>query len=372
MPAPDIDYSRNIHKYSKLVARNKWLVKHLPSWWPGVKNKPVIISEGDSWFDYPAKSLTDVLGVLLRYTIGLQNFGMDSNTNVIDVVSRDKNLDALFLRLERSGDHAQELSAKQPDKKNGVWEDKFPSNTLYSALQNRTVAKHVDAILLSAGGNDIVHAVRHGVINDYSQDWQDSHDKELLDLATQAVAEHYLQALLYRDEFAPQAKVLCHSYAYAVQVNRGTTTEFDFSDASKLIEVLLKFLKLQWIKSPLKAIGINVDDLGKHTIQGDSNLHETFDEKGWPKNPEHPKGEGVHPERALFIKSMLDSLYDAVNLLPTLYKAKTGKPLYGFEYMDVRNEVQEPKYWSDFIHLNVAGYKVVGKKFVDKIINMLN
>ena len=371
MPSPDIDYSRNINKFSKLVVRNKWQVKVLPKWWPCVKNKPVIISEGDSWFDYPAKSLTDVLGVLLKYTIGLQNFGMDSNTNVIDVVSRNKKLDALFLRLERSGDYADELAAKQPDKKHGVWEDKFPSQTLYSALQNKTVAKHVDAILLSAGGNDLVDAVRHGVIEDYPQDWVGSHDKDKLDSAAQNVAEYYLQALLYRDEFAPNAKVLCHSYSYAVQVNRGTTTEFDFSDAGKLIGALIKFLKLEWIKKPLKTIGINLDDLGEYTIQSKSNLHETFDEKGWPKNPEHPKGEGVHPERALFIKSMLDSLYDAIQLLPSLYQEKTGKALYGFEHIDVRNEVQDPKYWSDFIHLNVAGYKVVGAKFVDKIISML-
>ena len=371
MPSPDIDYSRNIKAFSKLVARNKWQQRVLPKWWPCVKNKPVIISEGDSWFDYPAKSLTDVLGVLLKYSIGLQNFGMDSNTNVIDVVSRNKKLDGLFLRLERSGDYADELAAKEADKKHGVWEDKFPSQTLYSALQNKTVAKHVDAILLSAGGNDIVHAVRHGVIAEYQQDWQASHDKDKLVTAAQQVAAYYLQALLYRDQFAPKAKVLCHSYAYPVQVSRGTTTEFDFSDAGELIAALLSLLKLQWIKAPLKIMGIELDDLGEYTIQNESSLHTTFDEMGWPKNPEHPQGEGVHPERALFMKSMLDTLHDAMQALPRLYQEKTAKALYGFEYIDVRSEVQDPKYWSDFIHLNVAGYKIVGGKFVDKIIHML-
>ncbi len=371
MPAPDIDYSRNINKFSKLVVRNKWQVKVLPKWWPCVKDKPIIISEGDSWFDYPAKSLTDVVGVLLKYTVGLQNFGMDSNTNVIDVVSRDKKLDALFLRLERSGDHATELAAKEPDQKNGVWEDKFPSQTLYSALQNKTVAKYVDAILLSAGGNDLVDAVRHGIILDYQQTWLDSHHKDQLEEAAQKVADYYLQALLCRDEFAPNTPVLCHSYAYAVQVSRGTTTQFDFSDAGKLIGALIKFLKLQWIQAPLKAIGINLDDLGEYTIQSDSNLHETFDKKGWPKNPEHAQGEGVHPERALFIKSMLDTLYEAMQRLPSAYQEKTGNKLVAFEYLDVREEVQDPKYWADFIHLNVDGYKLVGGKFVDKIMSML-
>ena len=367
MPSADIDYSRDIQKYSNLVARNKWQNKYLPSWWPGVKKKPIIISEGDSWFDFPLKSLTDVLGVLLRYTTGLKNFGMDSKTNIIDYVSCDDKLDGLFLRLERSGDTAPEMSAKKPNKKGGVGEDKFPSHTLYEALQERTIAKHLDCILLSAGGNDLVEAARKGVIMDYQTSCEDSYEKEQLKCAAEDIVEHFLEAILYRDQFAPKAQIVCHSYAYPIHLSRGTTTEFDLKDAGILIEYLLKFLNLQWIKKPLAAIGIDVSDLGTHTIVSAARLHETFDEKGWPKN----EGISVHPERQVFIKKMINALYDEMQALPTRYQQKTSKPLTQYEYLDIREMCQDPKYWADFIHLNNKGYKEVGKVFIEKIKDIL-
>ena len=370
MPNPDIDYARNIEKFEKLVVRNRFQVKYFEKW-PTVKRKPIVISEGDSWFDFPVKSLTDVIGVLLRYTIGLKNFGMDSKTNVIDFLSRDKKLDGIFLRLERSGDHASELAAKQADKRCGVWEDKFPSHTLYSALQNTSIQKHLDAIVLSAGGNDMVDAVRHGVIQTYTGDWQTSYDKDLLAMAAQEVVQYYLQAILYRDEFAPQAQIVTHSYAYAVQLHTGTTTEFDFAEAGKLIKELLKLLKVDMILAPLKAIGIDLTDMGDYKIVSKARLHETFDELGWPANPvdeDDPKsGKGVSPERAHFIKTMLDVLLNEMQNLPNLYQAQTGQALERFHYLDVRNEVQDAKYWADFIHLNGDGYKIIAKAFSKKL-----
>jgi lysophospholipase L1-like esterase len=370
MPNPDIDYARNIKKFEKLVVRNRFQVKYFKKW-PGVKRKPIVISEGDSWFDFPVKSLTDVLGVLLRYTIGLKNFGMDSKTNVIDFLSRDKKLDGIFLRLERSGDHASELAAKEADKRCGVWEDKFPSHTLYSALQNPSIQQHLGAIVLSAGGNDMVNAVRHGAIQSYTGDWQTSYDKDLLTMAAQEVVQYYLQAILYRDEFAPQAQIVTHSYAYPVQLHSGTTTEFDFAEAGKLIKELLKLLKVDMILAPLKAIGIDLTDMGDYKIVSKARLHETFDEQGWPANPvdeDDPKsGKGVSLERAGFIKAMLDALLNEMQNLPNLYQAQTGKVLEGFHYLDLRNEVQDAKYWADFIHLNGDGYKIIAKAFSKKL-----
>ncbi len=371
MPSPDIDYTRSIKKYSKLVARNKWQLKYLPSWWPGVKEKPIIISEGDSWFDYPVKSLTDVLGVVLRRAVGIQGFGMDQKTNVIDWLSRDRKLDGIFLRLERSGDHAQELAAKQPDKKYGVWENKFPSQTLYTALQNKYVRRHLDCIVLSAGGNDMVDAVRHGVIQDYQGSCENSYDKDILKSAAIEIVDYFLQAFLYRDEFTPNAKVLCHSYAYAIQVHRGTQVTINPDDIFWFTKKIRTFMDLKWVKKSLESIGLEISDDGEYVKTSESNLHETFDKKGWPANPVHEHQEGTDPERAKFIKAMLDALYDEMQNLPAIYKAQTGKELTGFEYLDIREEVQEPKYWSDFIHLNGDGYKIVGKKFADKIMHML-
>lgn len=375
MPNPDIDYTRCYKKFEKLVVRNRWQVKYFSAW-PGVKRKPVIISEGDSWFDFPVKSLTDVLGVLLRYSIGLKNFGMDSKTNIIDFLCRDKDLDGIFLRLERSGDHSRELSSKVPDRSNGIWEDKYPSHTLYSALQNKAVCQHLDAIVLSAGGNDMVDAVRHGVLQTYTGDWRTSYDQDLLAMAAQEVVQHFLQAIMYRDEFAPQAKVVTHSYAYAVHLHSGTTTEFDFSDAGKLIKELLKLLKIDVILEPLKAIGIDLTDLGEYKIISKARLHETFDELGWPANEvdeDNPKnGVGVHPQRAHFIRAMLDALFDELQNLPKLYRAQTGKILERFVCLDIRNEVQDPKYWADFIHLNGDGYQVVSQVFSKEIRGLLS
>lgn len=370
MASADIDYARNINRFEKLVTRNRWQVKRLPSWWPGVKPKPIIISEGDSWFDFPVKSLTDVLGVFLRYTIGLQNFGIDSKTNVIDFLSRDKNLDGIFLRLERSGDHAKELSAKQPDRRNGVWEKKYPSQTLYTALQNKTIREHLQLICISAGGNDMVNGVRRGVLKEYSADWTASYDPDLLVKTAKDIVEHYVTALEYRDQFSPNAKVLTHVYSYAIQLHSGTSTHFNFKDAGTLIGQLLKLLKLDMIVKPLNSIGIDIKDLGEYTLASEANLHKTFSQLGWPENPkqeEGKKGVGVSFERAEFIKLMLDTLYEQMQTIPSLYQQRTGKVLKDFHCIDLRNEVQDPKYWADFIHLNADGYKIVADIFSKKI-----
>ncbi|GAA6134145.1 hypothetical protein NBRC116188_09340 [Oceaniserpentilla sp. 4NH20-0058] len=371
MASADIDYTRNLKEFEKLVARNRWQVNNLPKWWPKVKRKPIIISEGDSWFDFPVKSLTDVLGVFLRYTIGLQKFGMDSKTNVIDFLSRDKTLDGIFLRLERSGDHAKELAAKQPDKRNGVWEKKFPSQTLYTALQNKTARKHVDCIAISAGGNDLVDGVRHGVLQAYTGDWKTSYDHDLLTQTAREIIDQYIIALEYRDEFSPQAHVVTHVYSYAIQLSSGTSTQFDFSDVGFLIKELLGFLKLDIIIKPLKSIGIDITDPGEYTLTSEANLHETFDELGWPANPMNDDGSkspvGVNQERAEFIKAMLDAFFEQMQNLPNLYKEKTGKPLQKFHCIDLRQEVQDPKYWADFIHLNGDGYREISEIFSKKI-----
>lgn len=379
MPATVKPYYRNIKKFEKDVYRQKWREKHAKKWWMrllgGTKRHPVIISEGDSWFDFPVKSLTDVPGVGLKYLTGLQNFGMDSNTNVIDWLSRDNSVKAMFLRIERSGDHAEELTAKQPDRCGGVWEKKVPSQTLFTALKNKTVRKHLDAIVLSAGGNDMVKVARHGSLQAYCGSWIDSYDHACLEAGAKDVVQHYLQAILYRDHFAPQAKILCHSYAYANQVSNGMKFEFEFSDVAWLVKVLLKFTKLEMIQKSLTAIGINIDDLGNYTHQKDANLHETMDELGWPKNPDphdHEQGEGfVHPERAAFIKAMIDALYKEMTSLPALYKGTTGKELGDYHYLDIRQSVQAPEYWSDFIHLNNEGYKLVSQQFA-KALKALN
>jgi len=367
MPATDVDYCRSIEDFEKEIIKNRWRVDHLPDWYPGVKDKPIMLSDGDSWFDFPVKSLTDVAGVLLRYTVGLQNFGMDSKTNVMDYVARDETFDGIFLRMERSGDHAQELAAQQPDQLNGVWEDKFPSQTLYTALQNDTIRSQVDGILLSAGGNDMVCAARHGGLLQYTGDWRTSFNDDVLQQAAQEVVSYYLKALQYRDEFAPQAVVVCHSYAYPVQVYRGTTVEFEFTEIGGVLQAMLNFTRLEWLKTPLAAIGVNVDELGDYQFSGDANLHETMDRLSWPANPEHPQREGVHPERAQFIRHLLDVLYHQMQRLPERYAAETGKALSGYEYIDIRHLVQEPHYWSDFIHLNSAGYQVVGDNFVRQL-----
>lgn len=369
MPATTYRYTRNPKLYAKSLARSRFRTRHLPSWLPGTQRKVAILTEGDSWFDFPLKSLTSGVGFLLRFFTGLQGFDASSKTNVIDCLVAESRLDSMTLRIERSGDHADELSAKSSDKTHGVMEERLPSPTLYAALKNKHIGRNLDFILLSAGGNDLINHMRRHAMQDYGGSAESSLDLDELRCMAQRVVQHYLNALLYRDELAPQAHVICHSYAYPVQLYSGTSFCFDINDVGLILGRLFKLIGHTWTRRAFATIGIDINEHGQIFTKDDANLHESFDKKGWPSNPQAVDGKriGVHPERAKAIKFMLDILMAEMQLLPELYQQKTGKVLQRFHYLDLRNEVQSPEYWADFIHLNDRGSKQVVKRFVSLI-----
>lgn len=354
-------YSRRIPEFKKRVVRMKWQVKYLPSWWPKVKDKPVVISEGDSWFDFPLKSLAEYFGFALKKLIGLQGFAIDDKTNIIDYLADNKKLDMQLLRIERSGDISSELTAKTPDQRGGVKEKDYPSNTLTMVLKEKNIAKHVDFILLSAGGNDMVnHAQKHS-IQDYQTDWRSSCDIPTLKAEAQLITDNFVEALMIRDQYAPQACVVTHSYCNAIHTCIGTPLNFDLQGLTKLLDFLLPKFGIDWLMPVLKTLGVNME--GEYTIDSEAHLHKIFDKHHWPKN----QGDAVHPERQAFIQVMLTILHDTMQDIPKKYQAKTGQVLRKFELINISNECQSPEFWADYIHLNSDGYKVVAKHFQNRM-----
>lgn len=329
--------------------------------------KPVILTEGDSWFDYPLKSLTEVMGSILKHTIGLKNFGVGSHTNVIDHLIADKHVNGLFLRLERSGDTSPDLVAKVSDGQCGVAEKSMPSHTLFEALSRKEIAEQTQFILLSAGGNDMVNRAQRHSILEYDGSWQSSYDPDILQDEADRVVSHYIGAIQLRDQYAPQAHIITHSYCYATHTSKGSPIQFDMKEVGFVKQFLLKLFNLSWLKIPLKSVGLNLSELGEITIDTDAHLHKVFDKKGWPEN----QGESVHPERQAFIKVLLDALYDAMYDIPQRYHEVCGEGLERFDLLDIREECQDARYWADYIHLNPLGYQRIKDCFKNKLLEYL-
>lgn len=347
-------YARRIEEFQKRVVRMKFQVKYF-SKFPGVKDKPVVISEGDSWFDFPLKSLTEYFGFALKKLVGLQGFAIDDKSNIVDHLSDD--MDLQLLRIERSGDISDELAAETPDQRGGVKEKDYPSSTLAMVLKVKDIAQHVDVILLSAGGNDMVnHAQKHCILP-FTTNWQNSCETDSLKETAIAVRANFIRALQLRDQYAPQAKVITHSYCHAVHTSRGTPITFDTSVLQSIVDFLLPKLGLGWLEPLLKTLGARIDDT--YTIQNDAHLHAVFDQKGWPANED----DQVNPQRAEFIRFMLQTLYDVMSELPSEYERVTGQPLKGYERLDTLDACQSPEFWMDYIHLNSEGYKQIADRF---------
>jgi hypothetical protein len=89
--------------------------------------RPNLVAEGDSWFDYPKK--------------------WTQRGNIIDHIQSWTRGKANLLRLESNGDEAtQMLSNEQRHKLTEVLHDAATKSTL----------RPIDALLFSAGGNDLV------------------------------------------------------------------------------------------------------------------------------------------------------------------------------------------------------------------------
>lgn len=150
------------------------------------KKLKTMISEGDSWFGYPAK------GTLLQHT----------GANIIDHVEKTKRFN--ILRMESSGDEA------------GAIMSQGQRHTFQNVLTKlRQKGKTPDYILFSAGGNDIVgeYDMPH-----FLNDWQAGMTpkqcvrEEWFGLRLEQIRCAYEELILFRNEYCKEAWIITHGY----------------------------------------------------------------------------------------------------------------------------------------------------------------
>lgn len=154
-----------------------------------------IVAEGDSWFAYPPRFIIT---------------GPNSNIidHVADTVSGTGK--ANLLRLASNGDEAVNMIAGKQ------------KHTLAKILQ--TNAAHIDIILFSGGGNDVVGKWdMERLLKPYQPDYSASdcvrHDR--LKRKIKRITLAYQELLELRDEYCPNAVVVTHTYDKVKPSNRG-------------------------------------------------------------------------------------------------------------------------------------------------------
>ncbi len=187
-----------------------YLCRHAP-------HRVGIVAEGDSWFSYPRQYL--LAGPDINLLHHLQQVLEYTDT-------------ANLIECANNGDEAVEMLAGRQKYR------------LAKLLQKN--AKHIDLIYFSGGGNDVVGDYdMDRLLKDYQQGfsakqclrWQHLQRKmDRIELA-------YQELLEIRNEYAPEAVVITHTYDIAQPSEKGAE--------------LLKFYKTgPWILPHLKARGI--------------------------------------------------------------------------------------------------------------------
>jgi hypothetical protein len=173
----------------------------------------VMLTEGDSWFSYPL------------------------NSNIADYIEMMS--DFSILRLEHNGDEAREIlkAGSEQLKKLKYYLKNYP----------------VDALLLSAGGNDLVSGALAKVLNKKSNGnpWQSAIKLATLTTVLDDIVASYSRLLDARDAARPQCLVVAHSYCYFQPTGRKATGPFGLLKAGP------------WMRPVLVAKGIDPDTEGR-------------------------------------------------------------------------------------------------------------
>ncbi|MDF2180196.1 hypothetical protein P2G88_18225 [Aliiglaciecola sp. CAU 1673] len=154
-----------------------------------------IVAEGDSWFAYPRKWIA-----------------MGADVNVLHhIEERVENTDKVnLLRLACNGDEAvQMLSGRQKE-------------TLVGVLEKS--AAHIQLLLFSGGGNDIVgKRDMPALLNRYQNGFSAEQciNRTRFDMTLQAVMLAYQQLLALRQDIIPHASIITHTYDIAQPVDQG-------------------------------------------------------------------------------------------------------------------------------------------------------
>jgi hypothetical protein len=167
----------------------------------------VLLTEGDSWFSYP------LVRTIADYIEMMNDFSM--------------------LRLEHNGDEAREIL--------GQGSKQFKNIRLYLKKYR------VDALLLSAGGNDLVARELKRLLNPRAPgaNWQSAIKLANVTTALDDIVGAYERLLDARDTLRPDCVVLAHSYCYFEPTGRKATGPFGLGSAGP------------WIKPVLVARGID-------------------------------------------------------------------------------------------------------------------
>jgi lysophospholipase L1-like esterase len=254
----------------------------------GLANTTVVLSEGDSWFAFP-----------------LDNF------NLLDVVTTL--VPGLYLRLEDNGDEAVQMF-----RKDGRNLDRIGDHL-----------KHFDfdAVLISAGGNDIVGEHLQGVFAG-QKTLTPAAAVELVKAARFDIVRQSYQNLIdvVRKKGNGKVPILAHTYDYPVQL--GVPAELDLKGIG-LIALLVSKVG-DWIGSYVKA---------------------------------------VIPQKAdqlEFVRLLLDAFRD--DILVPLQRANADI----FRFCPLLGTLgPDPTLWHDELHPSDAGFQQLGEKFAAQLKTLL-
>ncbi len=173
----------------------------------------VVLTEGDSWFSYPL------------------------NSNIADFIEMMS--DFSILRLEHNGDEAREIlkAGSEQLKKIKYYLKNYP----------------VDALLLSAGGNDLVSGALPKVLDKKTNGnpWQSAIKLATLTTVLDDIVASYSRLLDARDAIRPRCLVVAHSYCYFQPTGRKATGPFGLLKSGP------------WMRPVLVAKGIDPDTEGR-------------------------------------------------------------------------------------------------------------
>src|SRR4051794_26436064 len=145
----------------------------------------VLLTEGDSWFSYPL------------------------NANLADYIEMMS--DFSILRLEHNGDDARDIMGA--------------GSGQLKKLRYYLKSYPVDALLMSAGGNDIVSAELKRLLNPRATGatWQSAVKLASLTTLLDDIVDAYTRLLDARDALRPDCVVFAHSYCYFAPTGRKAT-----------------------------------------------------------------------------------------------------------------------------------------------------
>lgn len=145
-----------------------------------------IVSEGDSWFDYPKKMFSG------------------KPANIIDHIQKKVKGKALLLRRESNGDEiTQMLSGKQRHEMTKLLERQQHSG------------KPVHALMFSGGGNDIVGKYdMERFLLPYAAGTTpaDCINRDAFDVKIDQIRLAYLELFDIRNQYSPDTKIFTHTY----------------------------------------------------------------------------------------------------------------------------------------------------------------